>query len=277
MKNDCPPAYTECRPCSDLLDRGNHGGFGIQRPVEPPLSRRSRNTSPSRSAAWLAFVALAISTVTMSAGCSSAARESTPPLNTPAARTRPDSGNQDLRGDSLRQERGNEVETGLHGASDPAVPAKDSSTEEFPAHALYLLTKSTTDSCAVCAEKRRNEAFELLDGFYRPGSIVTNGPTAHFFRVPGGENELALTSYDRAAPKLTFRFHSSVSHLVGIAAADLTDQSVVDLLDAASDGTKWQGTLQLAEYAYGDGATFLYFPANDHLQIQCKVLEITPE
>lgn len=114
----------------------------------------------------------------------------------------------------------------------------------------------------------------MLDDAYRPGTLLTSTPESKLLRGVGEENVLTLTSYHRGEPALTFRFHTKASHLVGIAEADLTDSTVVGRLHSAPEDAPLQGTLQIVAFAYGDGASYLYSASSNHLEIQCKVLEI---
>lgn len=147
----------------------------------------------------------------------------------------------------------------------------------FPIEALQLLNQSSLDSCAVCARRNRSEAFEILDRTHRPGKLIATTSDAHFIRVPGGENELSLTSYALEGPILTFRFHTSEKHLIGIADTDQSDPSTALAFAAAGGGERLIGLLELVEYAYGDGPTYLYSPTQNHLQFQCKILDLGPE
>jgi hypothetical protein len=148
---------------------------------------------------------------------------------------------------------------------------------EFPSEALDLLARSTRDSCAICAERHRKEAFDQLDVVFRAGRILTSTLESRFVRVAGGEDELALTSYSRPEPKLTFRFHSASSHLVGIAEGDLTEEVITRRLLSAAEDARYQGAIEIVPYAYGDRATYLYSSSRNRLQIQCKILRLAKD
>lgn len=142
----------------------------------------------------------------------------------------------------------------------------------FPEEALDLLTQSTRDSCSICADRNREKAFRLLDSFYAPGTILTTGPEQTF--LAAGEEELTLSSYRRDAPKLTLRFHTASEHLVGVDSTDYTGEEWASHLKENPEAN-FDGMIQMIEYAYGDGPTYLYFPSENHLQLQCKVLELS--
>ena len=162
----------------------------------------------------------------------------------------------------------------------PATPpvAQDVviSVLDLPAAALERLERSRADSCAICAEKRRKEAFEELDLIYRPGARIASAPEARFVRAPGGACELEIPS-TAAGPRVTFRYHTAADHLVGVAKEDLTDAAIAARLQAMPEGARLAGTVEIIPFPYGDGAAFLFLPASAHLQIQCKVLEMEAE
>jgi hypothetical protein len=144
----------------------------------------------------------------------------------------------------------------------------------FPDEALDLLTQSTRDSCSICAERNREKAFRSLSSFYPPGTLLTTGPDQAFLAAGEGTPELTLSSYGRGAPKLTLRFHTASEHLVGVDSTDYTGEEWARYLKENSEGA-FDGTVELIAYAYGDGATYLYSPSENHLQLQCKVLELS--
>lgn len=147
--------------------------------------------------------------------------------------------------------------------------------DEFPEAALDLLTQSTRDSCAICAERNRKKAFETLDTFYAAGTLITSGPERHFIRNAEGTLELRVSSYRRAQPKLTFRFHTESEHLVGVDPSDYTDDEWAVHSDSSTARSGLDGMIQVITYSYGDGPTYLYSPTENHLQVQCKVLDLT--
>lgn len=140
--------------------------------------------------------------------------------------------------------------------------------------ALTLLAEGAVDPCSICAEKSRRKAFRILDTHVGPGTVLRSGAECRFTLMPGGQHELVLSSGDVGGePSLIFRFHLPGDRLVGIAEADLTDEQ----LAAAVLGGAAVTAIRIAEYAYGDGPTYLYFPASNHLQVQCRILEIAAE
>lgn len=147
----------------------------------------------------------------------------------------------------------------------------------LPARVSELLTKSPTDSCAICTEERRREAFEELDTAYPPGSVWTSPAERPFVRVAGAECELTLGSSEGSAPTLSLRFHTAASHLIGIVEADFTDDAIARRFQSIPEGARLRATLEIIAYAYGGGAAFLYSPARNHVQIQCRLLTIAAD
>ncbi len=159
-------------------------------------------------------------------------------------------------------------------ANDTSSRSVDS-TAGFPQESLELLNESTGDSCSICAEKKRKEAFVGLTQAYAPGTILKSTALRHFAPLAGGEQELTLTDYDRTAPALTFRYHDEKNHLVGIAENDFTDSTLAARIGAMTPGLEFDGAIQIVAFEYGDGPSFLYSRATNHLEVQCRVLLAT--
>lgn len=217
----------------------------------------------TRERPWL-FVAMSFMLVVSSSSCAS---------RTP----RSDGTSTAQIGDGFDRSSGDVDE--LAKARDPlSLPdspaARPVASAEFPDKALDLLTQSTRDSCAICAERNRKKAFETLDTFYAAGTLITSGPERQFLREAEGSLELGVSSYRRAQPRLTFRFHTESEHLVGVDPADYTDDEWAAHSDSTA-GRGLDGMIQVIEYPYGDGPTYLYSPSENHLQVQCKVLDLT--
>lgn len=165
-------------------------------------------------------------------------------------------------------------------AGQPSLPAAHLAPRppyELPTHALSLLAKSRTDSCSICADKLRKDAFEELAQVYRPGVILASAREGDLLRVAGEEPALVLAAQQNGEPKLTFRFHTVSNHLVGIAETDFTDEVVARQFQSIPEGTRLRGRIEIVAYEYGDGATFLYSTTGNHIEIQCKLLEIAAE
>lgn len=147
----------------------------------------------------------------------------------------------------------------------------------IPPEAVELLNKSMTDSCSVCVRDLRRRAFRLLGERYPPGVIVTSDSLSWFIRAPSGENEMILAPHRPGDPMLTFRFHTTDDHLVGISESDLTEKSLADRYRSAAAGTRFQGALEVVAFAYGDGPTFLYHASNNRVEVHCRILAIAEE
>ncbi len=147
----------------------------------------------------------------------------------------------------------------------------------LPIEAFALLTESAADSCAVCARELREKAFRILDDSFRPGRIVRSDESSRFVRVAGGAHELILSSWPRSDPWFTFRFHTTDDRLVGIAETDLTDRTIADRCLSFPEGAFFHGAVKIIPFAYGDGAAWLYYPSNNHLQVHCRIVQIAGE
>lgn len=159
-------------------------------------------------------------------------------------------------------------------SSSAAAAATDIEAAGLPMEAFDLLTRSTVDSCAICAGETRRAAFRLLDDHYRPGMTVRSDSANPLTSDAPRENHLVLAAQSTDTLVLTFRFHTADNHLVGISEADRTDEALAVRCNTAPDGTLFVGVLQIVEFAYGDGPTYLYHPSRNHLEVQCKLLEI---
>lgn len=159
----------------------------------------------------------------------------------------------------------------------PREERRDGGRDEILAHALDLLEKSAADSCAVCARESRAKAFRLLAERFPPGRIVRTDGECRFLSDPNGENELVYASCPNEDPRVTFRFHTADNHLAGIAEPDWTEAPIADRVRSASEGTLFQGTLEIVRFAYGDGPTITDRPSIRRLQVHVKILTIAPE
>ena len=145
----------------------------------------------------------------------------------------------------------------------------------LPIEALELLTKSTTDSCSICARDLRTRAFRQLEERYPPGTILSGDPSIGFMRAPGDVNQWMIASDQPGAPRLTFRYHTAEDHLVGVAETDWTAPSVAERCRSIPEGTVFQAVLEVVPFAYGDGHAFLYHAPRNSVEIHCKILEIS--
>lgn len=157
-----------------------------------------------------------------------------------------------------------------------------------PAEAFELLARSVAESCAVCVREMHAEAFELLDSHYRPGTLLTSDTGTRFARTPGSKSELTVVPSNLqttapadapdtlAIPTLTFRYHAAEDHLVGVTETNWTAADVVERIAATPESALLHGVIEIIAFAYGDGTTFRYSPAEHALQIHCKVVEIQP-
>ena len=146
----------------------------------------------------------------------------------------------------------------------------------IPYDAFDLLGQSLSDSCSICAERHRKEAFELLSEAYRPGTVLRSGSNRRFTRVDDTSQMLALTDFGRDTPLLALRFHTQDDHLVGIAEADFTDPANAAKIAELAAGLPFDGAVQVVAWEYGDGPSYVFSRSSRVLEVQCKVLEVYP-
>ena len=143
----------------------------------------------------------------------------------------------------------------------------------LPEEAFQLLTESASDPCSICAKKTREKAFQVLNSAFKPGRILKSNHFCQFMRTDAcGENELVLTCYLTASPLLTFRFHTPEKHLVGICQTDFTQRRFAREYCSAATGTRFEGALEIVAYRYGDGPSYNYYFARNHIQVHCRIL-----
>jgi hypothetical protein len=157
--------------------------------------------------------------------------------------------------------------------------------------ALTLLAESGVDPCPICGKETRNKAFRMLNAELMPGRVVKTsaGCLLVSATTSSNESELAPSCYrarapvkkkegegEASLPRVTFRFHTDVRHLVGVAPADFTVEDVVADYRSAPAGMRFSGVLEIVEFKYGDGPTYNYYPNGNQLQIHCRVFSLTP-
>ena len=147
------------------------------------------------------------------------------------------------------------------------------STRPLLVEAMEYLAKSRRDSCAICAERNRDDAFERLTVALVPGTRYSTTPSAPLTK--GDEpNELGSSSLSTDSIGFHFRFHTSTDHLVGVSAENWTPDSIAMAWSTAEPRTEFEGELELVGYPYGDGPTYLYSPSEGRVQVQCRLVSL---
>ncbi len=146
---------------------------------------------------------------------------------------------------------------------------------DLPEEAFQLLAESASDPCSICAKETREKAFQVLNSAFKPGRILKSNHLCQFMRTDAcGENELVLTCYLTSSPLLTFRFHTAEKHLVGICDTDFTENRFASEYCSAATDTRFEGTLEIVAYRYGDGPSYNYYFAGNHVQVHSRILDI---
>lgn len=154
---------------------------------------------------------------------------------------------------------------------------------EVPRQALQLLAEARAETCPLCAEKERKEAFVLLDAALRPGVIVVPGGSCSF--VKAEEQGFSISCPDAGdggmsgrphgdMPDVVFVFHTSLQRLVGIADKDLTEESLAMRFSRLRRGAPFVAKVSLVPFAYGDGTTFTYLSSQGRILVHCRILEL---
>jgi hypothetical protein len=156
-----------------------------------------------------------------------------------------------------------------------ASEAETPTAFDLPEEAFQLLAESASDPCSICAKETRAKAFQELNSAFKPGRILKSNHRCQFMRTDAcGENELVLTCYLTLSPLLTFRFHTAEKHLVGIYETDFTEKRFASEYGSATTGTRFEGALEVVAYRYGDGPSYNYYLAGNHIQVHCRILHI---
>ena len=149
---------------------------------------------------------------------------------------------------------------------------------DFPEKPLRLLAESAKDTCPICARQTREKAFLLIEEQFFAGRILTTSSSCRLVRTASSdENELVLScdvAGKESLPLLTFRFHTSANHLVGISPADYTEETVAKEYLSAAPGTVFEGTIETILFRYGDGTTFNYSASRGVVQVHCRLLTL---
>jgi hypothetical protein len=149
---------------------------------------------------------------------------------------------------------------------------------DFPEKALRLIAESARDSCTICARQTREKAFRLFEDQFLPERIFTTTGSCRLVRTAlSEENELVLSCDfpgKESLPLLTLRFHTPANHLVGISAADFTEESIASDYLSATPGTVFEGIIKTIIFLYGDGTTFSYSASRGVIQIHCRLLTL---
>ena len=146
---------------------------------------------------------------------------------------------------------------------------------ELPMEAFELLAESTSDPCSICAVETREKAFKILNVTFKPGKILRSNNLCRFMRTDAcEENELILTCNPAPPPFLTFRFHTTEKHLVGVSTPDFTEEKFARKYRGAAIGVLFEGAIEIVKYRYGDGPAYNYYIIGNHIQVHCKVLDL---
>ena len=156
-----------------------------------------------------------------------------------------------------------------------AGEAEQPAAIELPKEAFQLLAESASDPCSICAVETREKAFKILNAAFKPRKILRSNNLCQFMRSDAcGENELILSCHLTPLPLLTFRFHTAEKHLVGVSPTDFTAERFVRRYRRAATGLLFEGAIEIVGNRYGDGPSYNYYLAGNHIQIHCRILDL---
>ena len=168
-----------------------------------------------------------------------------------------------------------------------AIPL--SAEAPLPMKALERLTATDFEQCNLCIKDMQEKSFKELNKFFKPGRAFKVTGSDFFMRTGAcSKDEFLRRSYARRKfykrdmrgrdvfyPLVTYRVHTEKKHLDGMEKKFFTDQKIKEeLFGAMKKRKKVKGTLVIAPYPYGEGKAFIYFPKQNKIQVQCKVLSV---
>lgn len=152
--------------------------------------------------------------------------------------------------------------------------------------ALHNLGESLVESCPICVQQLRKEAFALLRSELPAGKTITLENTRHFAKISDHALSLVIAGeenrkkgktdagIDYELPIVIFRYHTVSNHMSGIATSDFTEPRIAAELAAIPDGKAFSGTIITIPFRYAQGDTFVYSPKENTLTVHCKVINI---
>ncbi|HOS41380.1 MAG TPA: hypothetical protein PLG31_16730 [Spirochaetota bacterium] len=146
-----------------------------------------------------------------------------------------------------------------------------------PTKAIALIAESVDEGCAVCVDDLRKKAFADLAKAFAPGTMVKVQGGCVFVKPKGSTaNDLAPACYAPGAnePRIVFRFYTKGRRLAGIDAGDFTDRQIERTYARAPKSVRFDATVRIIPYKYGDGPAFNYFAKENSIVIHCAVVEL---
>ncbi len=151
--------------------------------------------------------------------------------------------------------------------------------------ALHKLGESLVETCPICVQQLRKEAFTILNKEFPAGKIIGEHNAPDFQKYSSQMQSLIIKGKDirkkgrndagieYELPFVIFRYHTRENHIAGIAPADFTDMQTASQLKSLPYGKDFAGSFIAIPFRYGDGKTFSYSPKENIVTVHCKVLE----
>lgn len=148
--------------------------------------------------------------------------------------------------------------------------------------ALHALGESLVETCSICVQKLRKEAFTILNEEFPIGKTIGGNDIsfkksithAQSLLVGGGDIRAkgkTDAGVDYELPLVIFRYHTADNYIAGITPADFTDAKTASLLKSLPYDKAFFGSIIAIPFRYGDGKTFSYSSKENILTVHCKV------
>ncbi len=151
--------------------------------------------------------------------------------------------------------------------------------------ALHKLGESLVETCPICVQQLRKEAFTILNKEFPAGKIIGEHNALYFQKYSGQTQSLIFkgkeirkkgrtdAGIEYELPFVIFRYYTRDNHIAGIAPGDFTDIQTASQLKSLPHGRDFAGTVIAIPFRYGDGKSFSYSPKENIVTVHCKVLE----
>ena len=132
------------------------------------------------------------------------------------------------------------------------------------------------DGQSVKSEKKRNEAYKIIDTIFKKGKTITAAEGCYFRKVRHEVNMLELSCGDdmlEDGGKLVFEFNTTMDRIGGVK-KNLTPDSVVEVFEGAQNFT---GKIQILENKDGSKHAITIYDIGDRridVNVHCKILSL---
>ncbi len=151
--------------------------------------------------------------------------------------------------------------------------------------ALHKLGESLVESCPICVQQLRKEAYALLNSEFPTGKTISSDVIG-FIAYSEQTQSIIIAGTDvrkkgrsdagiaYELPLVVFRYHTAANHMAGIAPADYTDATFAAQLASFDNNRTFSGIIHIIPFRYGEGNSFTYSPKENLVLVHCKVVRI---